>query len=393
MIHRRALIIDDEPMIGEIIADIAEEMDFDTSVLTDPIALDEHYNQFMPSVLFVDLAMPGFDGIQTLDLIHKLGCHADIFIISGHDNRVLNAARDYGISKGLKITGTLSKPIEREAIELALSSINTDKPALHNPLGKENFTLEEVIQGLSRNEFYPRFQPKVYLKGVIPKIIGAEALVRWRHPIHGELPPVKFLPLIESENLTAMMTECLIRNVIEHLCQWKSDHCEPHISINLSPSMLNDLSLPDYYESLINNAGLSTSSIIFEITESAAMEDVSVTTKILTRFRLKGFGLSIDDFGTGFSSLVELYRMPFSELKIDKMFVCNALQDKEADVIVKLLIQLAQSLGISVCAEGAEDKDTLNYLKSLACDLVQGYTIAKPLLPDEFIKMFKSYNN
>ena len=157
MIHRKAMIIDDEPMIGEIIAAIAEEMAFETCVLTEPAALNERYRHFKPSILFVDLAMPGFDGIQTLDLIYNLGCHADIFLISGHDNRVLNAARDYGLSKGLKITGTLNKPIDREDIESALNAISSVKPRRNYADGNTPLTLIEIHCLLYRFEFHLRF--------------------------------------------------------------------------------------------------------------------------------------------------------------------------------------------------------------------------------------------
>ena len=120
-----------------------------------------------------------------------------------------------------------------------------------------------------------------------------------------------------------------------------------------------------------------------EVTETAVMRDTDAATEIMTRFRLNNFGLSIDDFGTGHSSLVELYRMPFNELKIDRAFVGKMSESEEARVIVRSLVNLAHDLGLTACAEGAEDMDTIDFLRQLGCDYVQGYAIAKPLNTEE----------
>lgn len=143
--------------------------------------------------------------------------------------------------------------------------------------------------------------------------------------------------------------------------------------------MLHDLSLPDKVTKMLAEHDFDPDRLIVEITESGAMEDPSLTMDILTRLRLKNIRLSIDDFGTGFSSLVQLYRMPFNEIKVDKSFVMKAMAEKEAAAIVRITIDLGHGLGLKVVAEGVEDQETYDWLKKLGCDIGQGYFISRPV--------------
>ena len=152
-----------------------------------------------------------------------------------------------------------------------------------------------------------------------------------------------------------------------------------NLSVNISAKLLSDLDLPDQVEQLLRQYQFNPHRLILEITESGAMEDPSLTMDILTRLRLKNIRLSLDDFGTGFSSLVQLYRMPFNELKVDKSFVMGAISSKEAAAISRVTIDLGHSLGLEVVAEGVEDEETYNWLGSLGCEICQGYFISRPL--------------
>ncbi|MDF1793672.1 MAG: EAL domain-containing response regulator [Thalassobaculaceae bacterium] len=383
----RLLLIDDEAAIGRIVGTIAVDLGFSFQHITDPNVFDAVNREFRPTALMVDLAMPGFDGVAMLNLVHDLAPDTDILLISGFDRRVLNSAREFGLSKGLKVKGVLPKPIEIDALEAALIGLR-ERASGAAPLAPgDQFDERELRRALSDREVFPRFQPKVTLDvggHQRSRLVGAEALARWQHPTRGEVQPYGFIPQMEAMGLIGEMTDVLFGQVLYRAGLWATGGYHPEISVNLSPLMLRDLSLPDRYEAQVRAAGLSTRQFTFEVTESAAMLDVVATSEILTRFRLKGFGLSLDDFGTGHSSLVELYRMPFNELKIDRLFVGRALKDQEADVIVRLLVDLARGLGLTVCAEGAEDEETLAYLARIGCQRAQGYVIDRPLLADEF---------
>lgn len=377
MSKARVLIVDDDPEMGNLIGAVVEDLDMEYRAVTNQTSFHEAYATFDPTVLFIDLNMPDADGIQTLTYLRDQACEADIFMISGCDSRILKAARGFGTSEGLKVRDALEKPIDIDAVEQALCNVHPSNGII---------TTGEIRTGLNQGQFFPRFQPKLTLDNAGKSVIkGAEALVRWDHPQHGELTPASFIPQVESEGLIDDLTDRVIKSAVAEMHRWSLDGRPPVVAVNLSPVMLGtDLSLPDKYEQIVRDAGFEPSDLTIEITESAVMADVTATAGILTRFRIKGFGLSIDDFGTGYSSLVELYRMPFNELKIDQAFVSQAANDKEADVIVRLLVRLAHDLNMTVCAEGAEDAETLDYLRRVGCDTVQGYVIDRPLLANDF---------
>lgn len=373
----RVLVVDDDPDLAEVIAVVAQDLGFAVRSVQTGDALESSYPEFQPTVVFVDLQMGDTDGIEVLNYLDSQNCKAHIFVMSGYDSRVLKSARDFGLSKGLILGAALEKPLDLDVLEDALSKV-----------GQGGFAVNEtdLRRALDEGQFFPRFQPQLTFDENGGLIQSAEALVRWNHPTQGELTPDKFLGGIEKAGLMLDLTQTVFLQSLKHMQEWRSTGVKPKISINLSPTLLEDLSLPDYFASEARRAGVETKDLIFEITEDGAMSDIAIGTEILTRFRLKGFGLSIDDFGTGYSSLVELYKLPFNELKIDKEFVSRLPGDPEASVIVSVVMNLAKSLGLTVCAEGVESDEVIQVLWELGCEKLQGYAIDRPLLPDEFAK-------
>ncbi|MEX2615953.1 MAG: EAL domain-containing response regulator [Alphaproteobacteria bacterium] len=376
MNNSRVLTIDDESEIGELISDTAVALGFDGRYVCDFRAFRDICASFDPTIIFIDLQMPDVDGIEILNELHRLGNRADIVLISGYNARVLKSARDLGISKGLRVLDILTKPIDIADLESCLNA--------SAPVETEIFDAQDIAEGIAQKQFFPRFQPKLSLAAPVDTIIGAEALIRWRHPVHGEVPPVRFIALAEKAGLIGELTEYMLSAVTAQMRAWQERGFEIEIAVNLSAMTLNDLGLPDRYAKIVREGGIEPSKIILEVTESAVMTNVIDAVEILTRFRLKGFGLSIDDFGTGYSSLVQLYRMPFNELKIDRAFVGKAPGDREAAKIVKIILNLARELEMSVCAEGVETMETLEFLRSIGCEKAQGYLMGKPLLASEF---------
>ena len=210
-----------------------------------------------------------------------------------------------------------------------------------------------------------------------------------RHELN---PPDQFVSFAEANGLIIPLTDFVINAAVTQAARWHADGHELSVAINMSPMLLDDLSMPTRLADIAEAAGLDPSFIMIEVTKNAVMRNTISATEILTRFRLNNFGLSIDDFGTGHSSLVELYRMPFSELKIDRAFVGKMQESEEARVIVRSLVNLAHDLGLTVCAEGAEEPDTITMLRELGCDHVQGYAIAKPLFAEEIVGFIRNYS-
>jgi EAL domain-containing protein (putative c-di-GMP-specific phosphodiesterase class I) len=210
-------------------------------------------------------------------------------------------------------------------------------------------------------------------------VTGIEALARWPDPLRGMVSPSEFVPLAERTGLIGDLTDLVLELAIQHAGMLRNCGHAIDLAVNLSPLILVDPEAPDRLSRMLTEHRVENYRFVVEITESAAMADGTLTMENLTRFRLKDMKLSMDDFGTGYSSLVQLYRMPFNELKIDKSFVMEVDAKEEARVIVRSIIDLAHNLNLTVCAEGVETPETLDFLRSIGCDQAQGYLISKPL--------------
>lgn len=383
----RVLVVDDDLDMLDLVRDVAEGLNLSVETAGDRRGFQQAYHRLEPTIVLLDLQMPDADGVEILGELHDLGCTASIVLMSGFDRRVLKSAQDFGLSKGLKIEGTVEKPVPIDVLEELLTRAVAPlaRPSTVAPRQDIEILAGDLRQAIAKGQLFLRYQPKLTLGRTArsDRIQAVEALVRWRHEWWDEIPPDRFIGLAETNNLIAAMTEFVFRVAAEQTARWHADGTGLAVAVNLSPVLLEDLSLPNRLAGLVRGAGADPAHMTIEVTETAVMRDTDAATEIMTRFRLNNFGLSIDDFGTGHSSLVELYRMPFNELKIDRAFVGKMSESEEARVIVRSLVNLAHDLGLTACAEGAEDMDTIDFLRQLGCDYVQGYAIAKPLNTEE----------
>ncbi len=325
--------------------------------------------------------MPGIDGIECLRILEERRCSSGIIITSGLDLRILNTALRLGQDLGLKMVGVLPKPIRFEDVE-RLTRQRTDT--------KQSIQLVDIQNAIERDEFFLCCQPIMRLiDDGSERLEKLEALIRWRHPIWGVQPPNSFLPAVHEFGLMNDVTTWVLRQVVSQLQEWQDFTVRPNVSVNISPTTLTDLSLPDRIHDQIVQANLDPGRIVVEVTESAAMDNTIMGMDILTRFRLKGIGLSLDDFGTGFSSLVRLYRMPFEELKVDRSVVSDIDRTDEARIIVRSIVELGRNLGISVCAEGVETLETLEFLRNIRCDRAQGFLLSRPKEPEKLEELLR----
>ena len=241
-------------------------------------------------------------------------------------------------------------------------------------------------RGLARGEFELYYQPKV--DTCSKKICGAEALLRWNHPTRGRVPPGQFISLCEESGLIIPIGEWIIQDACRQAKIWlDAGPSALRIAVNLSPLQFRQPELIANVQKALQQTGLPTSKLEFEITESAAMEDIHKTLETLGIFSEMGIHLSIDDFGTGYSSLNYLKQFPINTLKIDRSFIVNLAGHTKDAAIVKSIITLAHSLDFSVVAEGVETQEQLDYLKDLECDEIQGYLFSPPLPVDEFTEL------
>jgi EAL domain-containing protein (putative c-di-GMP-specific phosphodiesterase class I) len=251
-----------------------------------------------------------------------------------------------------------------------------------------SFGIAEILEGLENDEFEPFFQPKVEL--ATGRVKGAEALARWRHPRKGVVPPYAFIGPLEANQMIDAFTGMMLRKAATFCSQWRSaSGLDVTVSVNLSAKSLVDVHLAEWVTQRVRDANLDPQHMVLEVTESAATTEVGAALENLSRLRMKGFGLSIDDYGTGYSSIQRLSRGAFTEIKIDRSFVANATTQDAARIILESSLDMARKLKITSVAEGVETQKDWELLRELGCELAQGYLIAKPLQASEFLGWFR----
>jgi diguanylate cyclase (GGDEF)-like protein len=239
----------------------------------------------------------------------------------------------------------------------------------------------ELSFAIDHDELALFYQPKISLR--TNQIVGVEALLRWRHPERGMIPPDQFIPLAEKTGAIQRLTEWVLKTGIRQIGIWQRAGYRFTISVNLSVRNLLDPAFPHQVLSILNSDGARADMITMEITESALMADPGKARNVLLLLSHHGFRFSIDDFGTGYSSLAYLKHLPVNEIKIDKLFVSKMTTDSDDTTIVRSTIDLGHNLSLSVTAEGVEDQATWNMLSVFGCDQAQGYFMSKPLPADQ----------
>ncbi len=241
----------------------------------------------------------------------------------------------------------------------------------------------DLRKGLERDELEVHYQPFYSLRD--QRIVGAEALVRWRHPAHGLIGPARFIPMAEETGLILPLG----RYVLDQACQQVRSiqerlHVDLPISVNLSPRQFQQSGLLSQVEAALAANGLPSELLIFEITETMVMEDLSGAREVMKKLNRLGVRLAIDDFGTGHSSLAYLKQFPVHEVKVDRAFIQGVAENQVDLAIVRAIIDLAYAMGISAVAEGVEAKDQATELNMLGCPVGQGFYFSRPLPAEEF---------
>ena len=343
-----------------------------------------------PSVLLLDLNMPGMDGVEFLRHLSEHAYQGNIILISAEDTRLLRSAENIARDRKLNILGALEKPVTIPPLTDLLLQVGTEQ-AVRPHRHKISITDIDLRNGIENGEFMVYYQPQIDIAS--RQLSGAEALARWNHPQHGMIPPDVFIPVAEEHNLINHMTDVILSNAMAQCALWHEQGLDINLSVNISVDSLDRLDLPEYIVSCAQQHQLDVSKIMLEITESRLMQDITSALDILTRLSLKGIGLSIDDFGTGYSSMEQLQRVPFKELKIDRSFVNGAQHNKAARAILQSSVELAQKLNMTIVAEGIENEAGLELVAELGCTSAQGYFIGRPMPGDEIVRWHQDWKS
>jgi EAL domain-containing protein (putative c-di-GMP-specific phosphodiesterase class I) len=342
-------------------------------------------------VIISDLEMPTMDGMEFVRHVATGGFRNSVIIASALDRTLLATVETMSRAYGINLLGVISKPVTLGSLEPLLNRHVPPGPRLKvSPQTKPSFTLDEIMHGLEQKEFEAFFQPKVEL--ATRRVVGAEALARWRHPQHGIVYPAAFIQvLVDAGKIDDLLWVMLRRSAA--FCGTLNEmgrKSSGSVALNVSLKSLSNVDLANRLAEIARGYNVEPRQMCLEITESAVTTDVGAALENLTRLRMKGFGLAIDDFGTGYSSMQQLARIPFTELKIDRSFVTSAMTHESAKVILSSSLQLAKNLKILAVAEGVETHAQWDLLAGLGCDLAQGYFIAKPMVAAAYLDWLRN---
>lgn len=342
----------------------------------------------LPDLMILDLEMPTMDGSQTLEALRNQSIDLPVLLASSREIPLLDMIRDIGGVLGLRIVDVLQKPLVLEVLSASLRD-KWPRGASKVSFATLGLGAADLTAALENGQIEAHYQPKVAVKTAA--MVGVETLARWRHPVHGLIPPSEFIPLAERAGLIDALTLRILSEALLQGADWQAHGLHLSIAVNISPTLLTRPSLPDEITEIQQSFDFPAAQLMLEITESSVISNDSVPLGVLARLRIKGFGLSIDDYGTGFSSLQQMARIPFSELKVDRSFVHEAHLRANREVILRSALELASRLGIKSVAEGVETLEDWRLLQKLGCDTAQGYLIAKPMPGSELREWHKGH--
>jgi len=339
-------------------------------------------------IIICDLNMPEMDGVEFMRHAADQNFSGGFIFLSGEDTRLLESARDLARAHNLNILGAIPKPLKPDALRELLDKLMTPRKA--KPFERQSsITESELRAGLNGPELFVVFQPKVNTATM--SVDGVETLVRWKHAERGILGPGAFLPLVEMLGLMDELTDQVYLKAIRQAGEWLAAGHRLSVSVNFP---VNTFVRPGFTDFLVDTAqkeGVDPALIVLEVTESQVMQNVLDCLEVLVRLRMKKFGLSIDDFGTGQSSLEQLKRIPFNELKIDRAFVYGASAEESARAILESSAELARKLKLKIVAEGAESRADWDIAAKNGCHYVQGYFCAKPMPAEQLLKFLSGW--
>ena len=334
----------------------------------------------VPDVVLVDLDMPGMDGVEFIGIVAQDRLAHSIAVVSAMEPALLHTVQVMAKASGLRVLGCIEKPLTPGKLTTVLSLYESGPGPTAMPSDVE-VSLEEVRDALAHGDITAHFQPQAEFGN--GKIVGVEALARWRLADGRMVPPTVFVPLMEAGGLVDELTGLMLVQACAWSKRWQARDLDLRVSVNVSAQNLTGPEVADRYEAVLREHGVNPEHIVLEITESSVMSDTARGLGMLARLRLKGFGLSVDDFGTGYSSLSQLSQIPFTELKIDRGFVSGAPTQPRKRAMIETSLDLARKLDLCVVAEGVETDDEWQLLAQLGCDCAQGYLISAPVPGEE----------
>lgn len=372
----RILTLDDETFVHKLLARMLAKLGYTEVTACDngSGALELVASPLPPDLILLDLNMPGMDGMEFVRNLVEHGYTGSVILVSGEDERVMTSTEHLIQAHRITVLGHVSKPVSLSSLAAL-----TDRwrPAQEPHAARKIYSADELGAAIANGELTNYYQPKVDVAS--GDVVGVEALVRWRHPVDGLVFPDQFIGTAEEDGLIDELTRVVLTGALGQATAWRQAGLHLRVAVNLSMDSFSSVAFADFVAGAAAAADVAPQDVVLEVTESRLMLDQRAPLEVLTRLRMKRFRLSIDDFGTGHSSLSQLRDFPFDELKIDRSFVHGASRDKTSRAMYAASLGLGKLLDMEVVAEGVEDRDDWDLVRNTGCALAQGYFIARPM--------------
>ena len=383
--HLHFLLAEGDPVTRKSLCEVLGQLGAShiTEVPDGHTALRCFQDSFAPAVnvAVIDIGLAGMDGLELIRSLAAMHCRAGVIIIGALQNNLLFSIETMAQAYGLELLGTLAKPVNAQALLELVRHYQPPAPRSSRPDGP-TFTFGQVGVGLQARQFEPYFQPKIALD--TGHVKGLEVYARWIHPEHGVLGPDAFIDALEENNRIDFLDWCMIEKSVQYCRSFQDQGLPVEVSINVAPETLAHPAFIQQISACVERHRVAPMYLTFEMPESSVLTHDPSFLERLVRLRMIGYGLAIDDYGTGRSNLQLLARVPFTELKIDRSFVDGASRRRALGTVLSSCLGLAKSLDRESCAVGVETKQDWDFLLGLGCTYAQGYHIARPMQADAF---------
>ncbi len=339
------LILEQEPEARAALCAMAERLGCDHVEPETADALHEVLGIRRPTLAVLAVDRTDDDCLASMNILAHHHARPATLLVGAGSARVMASIKRAAEAHGLPVLGVTGRPLRVAEAE----EILTLQLAMAPPVPRA-----ELEQALRESELTLVYQPKLAITASAVKILGVEALVRWQHPRRGLLQPRYFLNAMENHGLMAPLTDFVMTEAVRQASQWRSAGLALEITVNLSAELVQDRGFPERLAVLLQEYDFPARYLVLDVTETISPAGQQLLLDVFTRLRILGVRLSLDNFGTGQSSLTGLYRMPFSEIKVDHSLIADVPREREARLLVKAMVNLAHGLGLAACAEGVE---------------------------------------
>ena len=369
----RCIIIDDDPDMLPLVAALLASQGHEVDNASGLAELEREPARLDVDLVVLDYRLGPVTGIDVIRLLLMRRFAPSVVLLSAAGHESVAGAVAYGRSCGIPMLGALEKPLDAQVLLRIVAQLQASLQAVAS---------EDIGEAMASGSFLLAYQPKLCL--TTGQVMGVEALARWQNAQGRTVPPDRFIAVAEQDGQITPLTWLLIEQALAQQMRWRRSGICLNMAINLSPAVLDSYDFFAQFQRRLDAHGVAPTWLTLELTETRGIRDMARTIEQLKRLRALGCHIAIDDFGTGNASMLQLYQLPFTQLKIDKTFVSDCTTYDKAASIVRTVIELANRLGLDVVAEGVETHEQGRLLLAMGCNTAQGYFYSRPLYAEHF---------